>query len=419
MRLMLSGNELWSLMSMAVALFSLALGVYVIRANPSARAARVFFLIMVLMFVGGCTDFLFMNAPEKDQAMILAGFLLFTLVLEMGSLLYLATFLPYESSSGWFRERWWLFFVVVGATGLIPVLFLGPEQVDRTSYGWGVEGSTALASFAVIMVIYALIADGMLASTSLKTKERNARAQIVIVALAATAPIIYAVAYSTLDLVIEDFPPILSPGYLISALIMAYAVLRYRLFTIEVKEDKSSKHIIDPSIRRLEHGMSILYLGNDARMAIATFENEVSAGSVGVLVSHIHPDVLREKYGVKRASTIWLARQQGEKHIDPSNLNILQMSISDFLHQHEGAVVLIEGVEYLLANNSLESVLKVLYALDDEVVVTKGLLLVSLDPQGLSKKGLAMFVRDFQVVEVKEGRDRDLNSGLGIHSPTG
>jgi hypothetical protein len=399
---MLTGNELWSLVSLAVAVFALALGIYVLRANPSARAARVFFFVMILMFVGGCIDFLFMNSPDQAQAMDLARLLLFILVLEMGSLLYLATFLPYESSSGWFRELWWLFFLVVGASGLVPALLLKPEDVAHTSYGWGVQSSLALGASGAIIILYALSAGVMLAYMYKRTKDSNSRAQIAIVALATTAPIVYSLAYVVLEQIEVSMPPILSPGYLIAALIMAYAVLRYRLFTIRVQDkDKGSMGTSVRPIKRFEYGASLLFLEKNGTRAFAAFENEMATGSVGVVISHIHPDILREKFRLQDTPAIWLAKQPGEKHIDPTNLGILQTSIADFLHQHEGAAVLIDGVDYLLANNSLEGVLKMLYYLDDEVVVTKGLLMITLDPDVMSKKGLAMFVHDFQVVEGK------------------
>jgi hypothetical protein len=396
---MLSGHEIWSLLSLALAAFALSLGALVLRANPRAHAARAFFVVMFVLFVGGCIDFLFMNAIDQAQAMNLARLLLFLLVLAMGSLLYLASFLPYESSSGWFRDLTWLFFLVVACTALVPVLLLQPEDVTRTSYGWGVESSLALLSCGVLILLYTLAADIMLAKVYMRTREKNARAQIIVVATAITTPIIYTMTYVILDTNYLSLPPVLSPGFLIAAMIMAHAVRRYRLFTIKVQgHGKGAGAISDLATRRFDYGTSLLFLDKKAEKAFAAFENEVAAGSVGVVISRDQPDILKDKYRLQNSAVIWLAKQPGEKRVDPSSIGILQVSISDFLHQHEGAVVLIDGVDHLLANNSLENVLKMLYSLNDEVVVTKGLLMITLDPDLISKKGQAMLVRDFQVV---------------------
>ncbi|MDD1746943.1 MAG: DUF835 domain-containing protein [Methanomassiliicoccales archaeon] len=398
---MLSGHETWSLVSLALAAFALGLGLFVLHANPRADATRAFFLVMILLFVGGCTDFFFMNAADQAQATALARLLLFVLVLEMGALLYLATFLPYESSSGWFRDRWWLYFLVVSATALAPALLLQEDDVAHTSYGWGVEGSLALWICGALILLYTLAADAMLADVYRRTSDKNSRTRIVIVAVATTTPIVYTIIYAILDQTTLDLPPILSPGFFIAAVIMAHAVRRYRLFTIKVQDNGKSAVSSSLAARRFEYGTSLLFLEKKGERAFAAFENEVAAGSVGVVISSDHPDVLRERYRLQNSAVIWLAKQPGEKRVDPASLSILQVSIADFLHQHEGAVVLVDGVECLLANNSLENVLKMLYALDDEVVVTKGLLITTLDPEVMSKKGLAMLVRDFQVVEGK------------------
>jgi hypothetical protein len=399
---MLSGHETWSLISLALAAFALGLGLFVLRANPRAHAARAFFVVMIILSVGGCTDFLFMNAADQAEAMILARLLLFLLVLEMGALLYLASFLPYESSSGWFRDLWWLFFLLVGVTALVPVLLLQPDDVTRTSYGWGVESSLALWSCGALILFYTLAADSMLAYVYRRTNDKNSRTRIIIVAVATTTPIVYTMTYAILDQTTLNLPPILSPGFFIAALIMAHAVRRYRLFTIKV-QDNGRAYPVEGSLmaRRYEYGTSLLFLEKKGERAFAAFENEVAAGSVGVVISRIHPDILKERYRLQNSAVIWLAKQPGEKRIDPTSISILQVSIADFLHQHEGAVVLVDGVDYLLTNNPLEGVLKMLYALDDEVVVTKGLLIITLDPDVISKKGQAMLVRDFQVVEGK------------------
>lgn len=393
---MLVGNELWSLVSLAVAFLTLGLGIYVVRANPNARVATVFFLVMVLMFVGGSIDFLFMNSPDREHALVLARVLLFLLVVEMGAIFYLATFLPYERASGWFRDRWWIFFSVVCATAVVPAYILEPEDLLRTSYGWGVQSSLALGTWSAIVIFYSLSADVMLAFVSQKTEDRKVRAQIGIVAIATTVPVIYGLAQDVLEQASINLPPILSPGYFLAAIIMAWAVLRYRLFAIEVLDKvKTTK----TNALRKDYGLTMLYFEKKGSRAFDAFIAEMGTGSVGAVISRIHPDIIRENFHLQGVPLIWLAQQPGESRIDPTNLGILQHSILEFYRKHEGSVVLLEGIEYLLANNSLESVLKTLYALDDEVVVRRGLLIITVDPEILTEQGVAMLVRDFQLVE--------------------
>jgi hypothetical protein len=378
-----------------VAFLALALGIYVIRANPNARVARVFLATMVLMFACGCLDYLFMNAAGLEGAYQLARLLLFLMVLMGGAFFYLATFLPYERSSGWFRHRSWLLFLPVGAVAFLCAAALGPGDLDHTSYGWGVTSSLALGIWAASLVFLALSADLMLALVSRTTSDRKIRAQIAIVALAVTAPVIYGLMVAVLEEMGASLPPVQSPGFLVSAAIMAYAVLRYRLFAIDVLRPASF-----PAPRPLnEYGITQVFLEKKGTKAFEAFFVAISRGAIGAIFSRTHPDLLEERYHLEGVPMIWLAQQPGEGRVDPANLGILQHSIMELYRQHEGAVVLLEGVEYLLSNNPLESVLKTLYALDDEVVIRRGLFILTLDPEVLPKQHLAIFVRDFNVVE--------------------
>lgn len=392
---MLTGNLLWSAVSVAVAFLALALGIYVIRANPHARAARVFLATMTLMFACGCIDYLFMNAAELEGAYQLARLLLFLMVLLGGALFYLATFLPYERSSGWFRHRAWLLFLPVGTVAVLCAAVLEPADLDQTSYGWGVTSSLALGIWAASLVFLALSADLMLALVSRTTSDRKIRAQIAIVALAVTAPVVYGLMVAVLEEMGVSLPPVQSPGFLVSAIIMAYAVLRYRLFAIDVLRPNSSL-ALRPSN---EYGMTQVVLEKRGTKAFEAFFVALSRGAVGAIISRTHPDLLKERYHLEEVPIIWLAQQPGEGRVDPTNLGILQHSIMELYRQHEGAVVLLEGVEYLLSNNPMGSVLKMLYTLDDEVVIRRGLFILTLDPDVLPKQHLAIFLRDFNVVE--------------------
>jgi hypothetical protein len=61
-------------------------------------------------------------------------------------------------------------------------------------------------------------------------------------------------------------------------------------------------------------------------------------------------------------------------------------------------VVAIDGLEYLISNNGPGKVLRLLYGLRDEILISQSRMLVTLDPDVLDFKDLAFFERDFQVI---------------------
>ncbi|MEM0449706.1 MAG: DUF835 domain-containing protein [Methanomassiliicoccales archaeon] len=393
---MLAGNQYWSLISLFIAFLSLALGLFVIRTGNRNKAPLVFFITMLLMFIGGVVDFTFMNAPNHFIAVIMARLLLFILIMAGAAFFYLSTFLPYEKSSGWFHDSWWLLFTLVGVVATIAAFILEPEDVSRTSYGWGITRSAALATWSFSLVFLVLSANVMLALVSRTASDKKVRAQIAVVALAVSSPVIYGLLYAILEELKIDIPPILSPGFLISALLMAYAVLRYRLFIINVAISNASKATKSTTN---EYGMVQVYLEKKGEKALAFFVSMLAKGSPGAIISRTHPDILKEKYKLEGVPIIWLAQQPGEGRLDPANLSILQHSISQVFKNHPGAIVLLEGVEYLIANNTFDNVLKMLFAIEDEVVIHGGLLILTIDPEVLTQRNLAIFLRDFHVME--------------------
>lgn len=87
---------------------------------------------------------------------------------------------------------------------------------------------------------------------------------------------------------------------------------------------------------------------------------------------------------------------------------------------------MLEGIEYLMVNNPMGKVLKFIYALRDEAAAGNVKVLIPVDPITMDIRDLALLERECEVLIPKaegringKGRDRDLNSTQGIHSPTG
>ena len=88
-------------------------------------------------------------------------------------------------------------------------------------------------------------------------------------------------------------------------------------------------------------------------------------------------------------ATLWLSALPGPDRIDPSSLNILNHSISGFIFKGVPVVILLEGLEYLIAENSLK-VLQMLYSIRDAVTITRFQTNNSHDPMALRAQELAL-----------------------------
>jgi hypothetical protein len=211
-------------------------------------------------------------------------------------------------------------------------------------------------------------------------------------------PYLWGIVLMVLKLVQIKVPSELSPGFMVSLLILAFSIYRHRLFTVvPVAEDRSA-------IKGAKYAAALLpgsYLLYEEAKADGMYESllsQISNGVEGLIVTRTYPQDLREKHGLIRTPVIWLTSQPGQDCVDPTNLSILEHTIIEFLKVGHNTVVAIDGLEYLISNNGATKVLRMLYDLRDEILMNESRLMVTLDPAVLDEKELAFFERDFKLV---------------------
>lgn len=158
----------------------------------------------------------------------------------------------------------------------------------------------------------------------------------------------------------------------------------------------------------LEEGRS--YIVNERRpdRSFLMFSELVQRGFPGLCVARIHPDELRDRYGMEDVKLIWLTRSEkrgtvlealgaGEEFVSPSNLAGLASELIKFIDAGGKAVVL-EGLEYLVTQNSFNPVMKFLQKINEKALVKGVTFLVSIDPNTLG-------AREYQLLSREIGRE--------------
>jgi two-component system cell cycle response regulator len=198
-------------------------------------------------------------------------------------------------------------------------------------------------------------------------------------------------------------PHLPAVGLLLTGIIFSVAVLRLKLFLIEpVKEDKLDAHSgKDPGIK-LVSGHCDLIKSKKADLSYRMFVAEVAAGNKGLLITRVHPDQVREKYGLVKTPILWLSGQPGPDRMDPASLSILQHTVVDFLQKGSTSVILLDGLEYLVSENQVDKVLRFIYTVHDAVVISGSKFIVPVDPDILGTKDMALFEKEFVVIEEQE-----------------
>ena len=147
--------------------------------------------------------------------------------------------------------------------------------------------------------------------------------------------------------------------------------------------------------------MGFIYLVKEARPGVAftMFNDAVSRGAEGMLISREHPNRLRELHEFDAKSVLWLTRRAGANHVDPTELSLVSLKVTRFVEERRRAVVLMEGAEYLITQNDFETVLRFVNHLHDFVLAHECAVVLVIDPRVLNIREMALLERSAKVVE--------------------
>lgn len=125
---------------------------------------------------------------------------------------------------------------------------------------------------------------------------------------------------------------------------------------------------------------------------------------VGLIVSRLHPDMIRQDYSVEDARIYWLAARAGDAVISPNTLGVLASTLARFADENPGAVMLLDGLEYLISNNDFDKVMRMIDQVSDHVSQSRSNLIVPVDKRALSARELATLERKAERI-VQPGSD--------------
>ncbi len=142
------------------------------------------------------------------------------------------------------------------------------------------------------------------------------------------------------------------------------------------------------------------YLSKDGRgeRAYEVFADLVHHGKEGLLITRRQPADLRQRYHLQRTPILWLTLNsfKGETCLAPTEVPRLHVAVGEFLERAKSSVVLLDGLEYLVTNNTFPTALKLVQLLSDKVMLHDSRLLVTLAPEGFEPKELALLERDME-----------------------
>src|SRR2546422_694614 len=126
------------------------------------------------------------------------------------------------------------------------------------------------------------------------------------------------------------------------------------------KEDELLKGLLFGKKKDLEEGRAYLMKEKKPEKALAAFQRAVDSGWRPMYITRQHPNHIVRRRGDKDIRVVWLSTTLGKDYIDPHNLNSLSNLIANFVTDGPRAVILLDGIEYLMINNDFARILHLL-----------------------------------------------------------
>lgn len=117
----------------------------------------------------------------------------------------------------------------------------------------------------------------------------------------------------------------------------------------------------------------------------------LKAGARGLCISRTHPDDIRGRHAVGSTGFIWLSSSPGKKVkgiavVEPTGLVDVASAIAEFAADGGDAVIVLEGLEYMISQNGFASVLRFLQKVNEKIVLNNSYLLISANPAALKEQ---------------------------------
>jgi parallel beta-helix repeat protein len=185
-------------------------------------------------------------------------------------------------------------------------------------------------------------------------------------------------------------------GGIIAALaILLFILAKRRKKKAEEPEEETGVLEFD-----LEEGKAYIITQDGADRSYEKFISEMENGASGLCFTRTYPENLQKRHDLHEAKVLWLSRDLDKGGLMPTNLGLITNEVDKFLQKNEDGrrVILLDGLEYLIAQNNFGKVLKLLNHLNDMIGVSSGILMIPFDMASVEEKEAAMLKADLEIV---------------------
>jgi len=402
---MVEASQWYSLISVGSSSLALLAAAYVVRKIPNRRAGDTFVLAMVFFVLAGTFAYLLRTSSIVDGGantgpLEIARLFYFFHMLAVG---FTASFIgQYFLGFELMRRRLVnlflqvsLLIVAIGVTTQVTSL-----EDEYGGIGVVIEDTWARGSLALFATLFMSTALAVLVRTLIRNKDPVVRKQAILMTAGVVIHGTGAESYAYLRIFQDMYPP---PYLTITAFAMAalfaVAVLRYRMFVVTPQKEEP---VGVPRRFDLKPGRAYAIRERRPRLAFLAVAEAVRLGSLGLVITRRTPTEVRDDYDLQATPILWLTSAVGQNRVPPTNPELLERLVREFVAAQPKAVVVLEGIEYLANYQEVARVVRLLNTIRDLVTAGDGVLLASVDPAALDEATAGVLDREFEPLVAPE-----------------
>ncbi len=173
----------------------------------------------------------------------------------------------------------------------------------------------------------------------------------------------------------------------------------------------------------LETGFNYLLYEEKADISYRILEDFVSKGAPALCLTTVYPSKLKKMYKkLAEATVIWLSESSGGgvETMSASRLDFeVTRTMTRFMRDNKGGIVLLDGFEYLILENDFEKVRKFIKKINDFASMNEATFIVTVNKDSFPKEVITTLSKDFDMVGNAGDYYGEKRKEMAAEPPTG
>lgn len=162
----------------------------------------------------------------------------------------------------------------------------------------------------------------------------------------------------------------------------------------------NEQQVVTKSKYDLEQGYGYVVMDKTQDLGYEIFKEIINHGYNGICLTRDFPQKIQKKYSYENTPIIWFSTMNQENAFAPNEMPKIYNKVEDFMKKRENAVILLNGIEYLITHNNFNSILKFLQVVHEQIAMTNSILLLPIDPDTFDKQNLKLIERELRVLKL-------------------